>query len=92
MELTPKDIERISKALGDPNRLKLMTHFRNYTCMPCGQAIEMLNLAQPSVSHHLKQLVEAGLLLPQKDGRNITYTLNKEVIDAYRDFLSVLSK
>ena len=50
----------------------------------------MLDLAQPSISHHLKQLVDAELLLPEKEGRNLKYTLNKAVLDDYIAFLSTL--
>lgn len=43
----------------------------------------MLDLTQPSVSHHLKQLVDADLLIPEKEGRNLKYSLNQKVLDDY---------
>ena len=50
----------------------------------------MLSLAQPSVSHHVKVLVDAGLVHSEKSGRNITLSLNKDAIQALIDYLSLL--
>jgi ArsR family transcriptional regulator len=48
----------------------------------------MLDLAQSTVSHHIKQLVDADLLVAEKDGRNAKYKVNKEVFGAYIAFLA----
>lgn len=48
----------------------------------------MLDLTQPSISHHLKQLVDADLLIPEKEGRNVKYVLNQKVLDDYIDRLN----
>jgi ArsR family transcriptional regulator len=50
----------------------------------------MLDLAQPSISHHLKQLVDADLLMPEKEGRSLKYLLNEAVLDDYIAFLNAL--
>jgi DNA-binding transcriptional ArsR family regulator len=52
----------------------------------------MLDLAQPSVSHHIKQLIDAGLLTSQKEGRNISYNIDKETLEGYIKFLSELKE
>jgi ArsR family transcriptional regulator len=84
-----KKIERISKALGDPYRLKIIDAIKNQdNRMQCGCIISMLNLAQSTISHHLKQLVDADLLIAEKDGRNISYQVNKEVFNEYIEFLT----
>lgn len=88
--MKPKEIERISKALGDPHRLRIMQEVKKLEWMPCAQICEMIELAQPSVSHHIKQLVDAGLLIPEKEGRNIKYTIDKEVFGQYINFLNSL--
>jgi ArsR family transcriptional regulator, arsenate/arsenite/antimonite-responsive transcriptional repressor len=83
MTLDSKKIERISKALGDPYRLKIMHAIRQQEkqekkqcSMPCSIIVEMIDLAQSTVSHHIKQLVDADLLIA-----------NKDVFNAYVDFL-----
>lgn len=87
MEL--RQIERISKALGDPYRLKIMEAINKQdTCLHCCSILEMFDLAQSTVSHHLKQLVDADLLIAEKEGRNAKYHINKDVFNSYIDFLS----
>ncbi|HKU29101.1 MAG TPA: metalloregulator ArsR/SmtB family transcription factor [Arthrobacter sp.] len=60
----------VFKALADPNRLRLLSMIKNSsageTCV-C-DLIEPLDLGQPTVSHHLKILVDAGLLHREKRG------------------------
>ncbi|AXG74959.1 ArsR family transcriptional regulator [Flavobacterium arcticum] len=85
-----KDIERISKALSDPNRLKILQEVKRNNWMQCADICEIINLAQPSISHHIKQLTDAELLLSEKEGRCIKYTINEEVITEYIDFLKSL--
>ena len=50
----------------------------------------MLELTQPAVSHHLKQLVDADLLISEKEGRIIKYSLNPKALNDYIDFLNAL--
>ncbi|MFP9117571.1 ArsR/SmtB family transcription factor [Flavobacterium sp. RNTU_13] len=90
--MKPKDIERISKALGDPHRLRIMQEVKKQEWLQCAQIIEMIDLAQPSVSHHIKQLIDAGLLIAEKEGRCIKYTIDKEVFAEYITFLNSLVK
>ncbi|TDX00995.1 ArsR/SmtB family transcription factor [Dinghuibacter silviterrae] len=79
-----KQIEKISKALGDANRIAILQQFRKKKdCVYCADLNDLLDLTQPSVSHHLKLLVDAGLLIPEKEGRNLKYLLNQEVLDEY---------
>lgn len=88
-KLDLKKIEKISKALGDPYRLKIMEMVkRQKDCMACTAIVEVIDLAQSTVSHHMKQLVDADLLIAEKDGRNARYYINKDVLDAYIHFLS----
>ncbi len=93
MELDAKKIERISKALGDSYRLKIMEMANsqaNGDCVKCSCIIDSIELAQSTISHHLSQLVDADLLIATKDGRNISYRVNKETMDAYIKFLKFL--
>ena len=88
-KLDLKKIEKISKALGDPFRLKVMDMIKKQKnpCQ-CTAIVESLELAQSTISHHIKQLVDADLLIAEKDGRNASYQINKEVLGAYINFLN----
>lgn len=79
-----KKIEKISKALSDTNRIAILKQLRKKkNCLYCSEVNDFLDLTQPSVSHHLKQLVDAELLISEKEGRNIRYQLNQKVLDDY---------
>jgi len=82
MEL--KQVEKISKALGDVSRLTILQHMsKNKGGIQCSDINSLLDLAQPSVSHHIKTLTEAGLIEPEKDGRSYSYQLNTGVLNEY---------
>lgn len=82
MEL--KQLEKIAKALGDINRLKILEDMAfNGGAVQCAQIMSALDLAQPSVSHHIKTLTEAGLIETEKEGRFYKYVLNKKLLKEY---------
>jgi len=82
--LNLKKVEKISKALGDESRLKILKAVQSHTGkLECSTIMEFLNLSQPSISHHVKKLVEAELIEPQKEGRHYFYSLNQKVLDDY---------
>ncbi|GAA4329188.1 autorepressor SdpR family transcription factor [Mucilaginibacter gynuensis] len=86
-----KKIEKISRALSDTNRIAILQEFKKKKdCLYCAEVNDLLDLAQPSVSHHLKQLVDADLLLSKKEGRNIKYMLNQQVLNEYINCLNDL--
>ena len=91
MTLSFKQIEKISKALGDGNRLKILNYISDKGgCGECSALQEIIGLAQPSVSHHVKILLESGLIRAEKDGRNYSYTLNNGLLNQYTDALRTL--
>lgn len=84
MTLTFKQIEKISKALGDMNRLKILNYLSDKGgCGECANLGDVVDLAQPSISHHIKILTDCGLIDSEKEGRNLKYTLNKSVLSDY---------
>lgn len=79
-----KQLEKLSKALGDVHRLKILQDMAAHGgSLQCAQIVNVTELAQPSVSHHIKILIEAGLITPEKEGRHYTYTLNENVLTEY---------
>lgn len=79
-----KQFEKVSKALGDLNRLRILEAIsKKKGVLECAAIVQQLDLAQPSVSHHIKTLIEAGLIEPEKSGRNYTYILNTVLFEQY---------
>jgi ArsR family transcriptional regulator len=77
-------------ALADPGRLRLLSLL---AAAPAGEVcacnlVEPLGKSQPTVSHHLKVLTEAGLIVGDKRGRWIWYRVVAERIQALRAALA----
>ena len=84
------DLSRVLKAIADPARLRLLSmvaaHEGGEACV-C-DLTEPLGLSQPTVSHHLKVLVDAGLLARDKRGVWAYYALVPGALDALAGVLS----
>jgi len=65
---------KVMKALSDPNRVKLLKMLQNREMCVC-EIQASLDIAQPTVSKHLKVLEEAGLVEHRKDGLWVNYQL-----------------
>ena len=55
--------------------------------VPAGEIAEELDIAPATLSFHLKELVSAGIVDQQREGRSIIYSLNVESISALMEFL-----
>lgn len=77
------------KALADPARLRLLSLIASSDGGACAcDLIEPLGRSQPTVSHHLRVLREAGLVTSERDGTWIWYRVVGERLDALRAVLS----
>ncbi|NHN31775.1 ArsR/SmtB family transcription factor [Paenibacillus agricola] len=83
-----KQAVKVYKALGEPTRLKialLLVEERNLCCSDIGSMLE--SVAGSTLSHHLKQLTDSGLLELRKDGTFIYYSVNRELAQKYAPYL-----
>ncbi|QYR19399.1 metalloregulator ArsR/SmtB family transcription factor [Paenibacillus sp. sptzw28] len=79
---------KVYKALGEPTRLKialLLIEEMNLCCSDIGSKLE--SVAGSTLSHHLKQLTDCGLLDLRKDGTYIYYRVNREMAQKYAPYL-----
>lgn len=77
--MTTVDPVQFSKALADETRQKIM----NLVCcqwLSVNEVVEQLNVTQPTVSHHLAILREAGLVNVREEGKQTFYSLNQEQV------------
>ncbi|WP_367647586.1 ArsR/SmtB family transcription factor [Brevibacterium sp. CT2-23B] len=85
-----QDFARIFKAVADPTRLRLVSlvaaHEQQEACV-C-DLTEPVGLGQPTVSHHLKILVDAGVLHREKRGVWSYYSLEVDTLNRLSAFLS----
>ena len=70
------------KALGDPARVKIVNLLARSDTPVCACEFEpALGLSQPTVSHHLKKLTDAGLLEREQRGKWAYFSLNRDAVD-----------
>ena len=81
------DLAILAKALGHPARIAIIQHLIKVNSCICGDIVNELPLAQPTVSQHLKELKNAGLIEGNFEGNAICYCLNKEGFDKIKAFL-----
>ena len=71
----------VAKALGDPIRLQLVDVLRKHAGKVCVcELTPLFDVGQPTVSHHLKRLHEAGLLEREQRGKWAYYSLKREAV------------
>jgi ArsR family transcriptional regulator, arsenate/arsenite/antimonite-responsive transcriptional repressor len=79
----------IAKALGDPIRLQLVDVLRKHAGKVCVcELVPLFELSQPTVSHHLKVLREAGLVDSERHGLWAYYYVIPEALEELAEWLS----
>jgi ArsR family transcriptional regulator, arsenate/arsenite/antimonite-responsive transcriptional repressor len=66
-----KELARVSKALGDPTRWRILELISSHKEMFCGQLVEKCRLTPGTISHHLKILADADLIETRRKGQFI---------------------
>lgn len=89
--MTDEKISEICKALGDPNRLKIIKLLTNGELCAC-RLLEAFNITQPTLSHHMKILSDVNLVLVRKDGKWSHYSINQEVFKDLNSFFEEIVK
>ena len=82
MKLANEEFDKISKALADPQRREILQKLVSNR-LNCTDVHALFNVSQPTVSHHLKELANAGLLDKEKQGQFCFYHVRAEILSAY---------
>ena len=80
MEKVYIDVSKMLKAISDPKRLRIVD------MLSCGELcacviLESFRITQPTLSHDMKVLTEAGIVLDRREGKNTFYSLNRSALD-----------
>jgi DNA-binding transcriptional ArsR family regulator len=70
-------LSKFAKALGHPARIIILKHLSNQSCCFTGDLLEVLPLAQSTISQHLKELKEAGLIEGEVNPPKVKYCINE---------------
>lgn len=88
-----KRIARYAKAMGHPIRMYVLELLSNQSCCYSGDLTEELPIAKSTLSQHLKELKDAGLIQGETESPKIKYCINKEnwkeAQTLFRKFLQV---
>lgn len=92
-EYTPEQIEMaaLARALGHPARIAIMDYLASVDACICGDIVDELPLAQSTVSQHLKELRNAGLIQGTIEGNAICYCINENTLQKFKDYIQLFS-
>lgn len=82
----------IFKALSDPTRRKIIELLKQ-SDLSAGDIADQFDMSKPSISHHLSLLKQANLVLADKQGQNVIYSLNATTFqEALSFFFDIINK
>lgn|SRR5690606_19353023 len=82
----------LAKALAHPARIAILDYLASVDTCICGDIVKEIQLAQPTVSQHLKELKNAGLIQGSIEGNAICYCINENALQIISNYIEVLSK
>ena len=89
ISLTDRQFHLIARALADPRRYEILEKLGGAgNCCACGEIRDCIPVTPATLSHHMKELENAGLIESERDGKFVNYTLRRDVLAAYLDRLA----
>lgn len=89
MELNEKQTAAIFKAFCDENRIKILQLLLDGEKCAC-KLLEEMNITQPTLSHHMKTLLDSGIVNGRKEGKWMHYSISKEGLEKAQKYLDYL--
>jgi ArsR family transcriptional regulator, arsenate/arsenite/antimonite-responsive transcriptional repressor len=84
------EIANLAKALGHPARVAILDYLLKVDACICGDIVNELPLAQPTISQHLKELKNAGLIKGEIEGNSICYCIDEKNWNKFHKILGAL--
>lgn len=81
----------LAKAIGHPARIAIIEYLLKMDTCICGDIVNVLPLAQPTISQHLKELKNAGLIKGNIEGNSICYCINEEGFNKIKSFFQLIT-
>jgi DNA-binding transcriptional ArsR family regulator len=83
-EFTSEQMTRIAKALGDPRRFEMLQRIAGARQpLTCSSLLESLPISAATLSHHLKELEQAELIIIEREGKFAHLSLRRDTWSAY---------
>jgi DNA-binding transcriptional ArsR family regulator len=84
-------LAQIFKALGHPARVAILEYLLKAKSCICGDIVNELPLAQPTISQHLKELKSAGIIKGTVEGTSVCYCLDSKNLLMIQTFIETIS-
>jgi ArsR family transcriptional regulator, arsenate/arsenite/antimonite-responsive transcriptional repressor len=84
------EIATLFKALSHPARIAIVDYLLSVEACICGDIVNELPLAQPTVSQHLKELKNANIIKGTIEGTAICYCINSDTIDKIENHFGII--
>ena len=81
--LSADQFERIAKALADPTRVAVLEAIGQQDECPCQELRDAFPVSKGTISHHIKELVRAGLVDARREGQYLHCQLRRDVVKGY---------
>ena len=81
--LTDHQFHLIAKALADPRRMQVLEVIAGERACPCQRLTQEFPVSKATISHHIKELVRAGLIEARREGQYLSCEVRRDVLDAY---------
>jgi ArsR family transcriptional regulator len=85
-----KTLAELAQALSHPARVAIVRLLMERKTCLCGDIVEVLPLAQSTVSQHLKMLKQAGWIEGEVDGPRVCYCLNPQTLKRFKNLIKSL--
>jgi len=82
------EMANIARVLGHPARIAILQHLVKINACICNDFVLEIGLAQPTISQHLKELKQAGLIKGSIEGTSICYCIDPKAWDKYKKLFS----
>jgi len=80
------ELSALAKAMGHPARIAIIEHLLTTNTCVCGDIVGVLPLAQATVSQHLKELKNAGLIKGSIEGTSVCYCIDETGFEKIKSF------
>ena len=81
------ELAKIAKVLGHPARIAIIQHLLKIQSCICGDLVEEIGLAQPTISQHLKELKSIGIIKGNIEGTSVCYCIDETNWNTIKDKL-----
>lgn len=83
-------IASLAKVLGHPARVAILQHLLKQESCVCGEIVNEIGLSQPTISQHLREMKDVGLIIGNIDGTKVCYCINNEVYKEVKNIFNTL--